>query len=470
MKASNWIDRASLRCADWRFLLPNPPGGEFLHLVVLGGSADLAERLIAAGLAHHLSWEIPTRRMADGVVILHNVRTAQLGDIAGCLLPGGALYLEVDRRSLSSLTSTPGRLWRALVRVGLSPTGIYYVSPDFNHRQMYLPLDVPGAFKWYLRTQVVAGTLGRRVRELVLKMLARLRSLPLAALAPCYAVTAVAGPARDARPSVLGHPALPPEFRRSDLHPLVLTPGQSDSNRVVVLPFAPDSDQPVGVLKLSRLSDRNELTENEQLMLMTIRTRLDQAMRQTIPQPLGIFQWNHLSVGVERCASGCLLAASLGRWGAPLRRKIDDLHLATAWLAEFHCQTLIKRSAWGRAEVREWVETPLTAYTDAFDVTASEKRLFNWTQTRADSLVGIPLPTVWVHWGFNRQNLLRADDRISTIDWEGGSAGPPLFSASPDSRMDLAGARSPQSATRAWRAGREGTIRQSVHRLHCRAG
>lgn len=132
---------------------------------------------------------------------------------------------------------------------------------------------------------------------------------------------------------MLGDPELPLEFRPRDLHPLVLTPGEEDSNRVIFLPFALCGARPLGVLKVSRHPERNTLTENEQAALTTIRTSLDEKMGRTVPQPLGILRWGNLTVGVESCAAGRLLSTSTGRWGASLHQKIDDLRLATAWLA-----------------------------------------------------------------------------------------------------------------------------------------
>jgi hypothetical protein len=426
MNGSNARQQASLRYLDWRFLLPNPPAGVFHHLVLLGGSAGLAERIVEIGLARRVSCKTTMERSADAVIILHDAQVP-LSNVADCLMPGGVVYLEVDRRLSWSAASSPRRVWRDLQNVGLSSTGTYLASPDFARRQVYLPLDVPGALGWYLRTFFTATTPALRLLGPVLRNLARLGKHPPALLAPCYAMTAIAGPTRDTPPSVLGHPALPPEFRRSDLRPLVLTPGKDDFNRVVMLPFAPDGNQPVGVLKLSRLPDRNILTEEEQIALTAIRTNLDAAMRRTIPQPLGTLRWGQLSVGIESCAPGRLLSTSTGRWGTPLRQKIADLHRAVAWLTELHCQAQIKRSQWGSSELGEWVEKPLAAYEQAFGVTASEQRLFAAVRRRANSLVGIPVPTVLVHWNFSMDHVFRAGHDITVVDWEGVVPGPFLL-------------------------------------------
>ncbi|MBI3952203.1 MAG: phosphotransferase [Acidobacteria bacterium] len=75
----------------------------------------------------------------------------------------------------------------------------------------------------------------------------------------------------------------------------------------------------------------------------------------------------------------------------------------------------------------EWVDRPLERYQQAFGITASEERLFTDVRKRARLLIGTPLPRVWLHWGLDERNILRGDQEISVIDWDGGEVGPPLF-------------------------------------------
>ncbi|MGH7832263.1 MAG: phosphotransferase, partial [Candidatus Binatia bacterium] len=322
---------------------------------------------------------------------------------------------------------SPSRIRRFMRNLGLSPTGLYWVRPDLINPQAYIPLDIQGTLGWYLRSVFTAPTAAVRLLETGLHILAKFGHHPFAALAPCYALTAVAGPAGDASPSLLGHPALPSELRRSDLHPLVITHGKEDFRRVTVLPFAPDSDGPLAVLKLSRLPVYNDCTENEQAILTRIHASVDETMRRTIPRPLGIIRSGKLAIGVESCAPGRSVANATTRWAVPLRRKIDDLRLGASWLAEFNSRVQIKRSQWADSDLDEWVEKPLGAYEQTFGVTSGEERLFIATRERASSLIGLPLPTVWVHWDFSEENVFRAGRGITVIDWESGAPGPPLL-------------------------------------------
>jgi Phosphotransferase enzyme family len=415
-----------LRQLDWRFLLPDPLEGVFQHLVLLGGGAGLAKRIVEQRLARRVSCTIPRDRSADAVVALHKAQVI-LSDVAECLLPGGAVYFEVNRRLSRSVASTPGRFSHALQNAGLSPTGSYLVSPDFGRRQVYIPLDARKAVRWYLETFFTATTPALRLLEPALRALATFGNGLLPRLVPHYAITAIAGPTRDTSSSILGHPGLPRDFQYSNLRPLLLTPGEDDLNRVVMLPFPSDSDRPIGVFKFSRTPDRNILTEEEQISLTAIRTKLSEAMRRTIPEPLGTVQWGGLSVSIESCARGRLLATSTSRWGRSLHQKLDDLHRAVTWITEFHCQAQVKRSPWGDSELREWVDIQLEAYQRAFGVIASEEQLFATVRRRARSLVGIVLPTVLVHWNFSVSHLFRADSEITVVDWEGVVPGPSLI-------------------------------------------
>jgi len=411
--------RASLSRSDWRFLLPGAPSGSFQHLILLGGPAGLGERLVEVGFARRVSDELQEGRCADCVVVLHEARVA-LSEAAGCLISGGVLYYEVDRRSASRLALTPKRVHRLLRALALTLTGAYWVVPNFTQCKRYLPLDVPAALRWYLTTLFPAMTPLDRLFEICIRTLIGFNSRRLAPFVPCYSVTAIAGPAQDVAPSVLGLPGLPGELQRPGLRPFLLTSGYDDGSRVVMLPFTPESVQPVAVLKISRLDAFNINTEREQETLHTVRARLDATMRQTIPRPLGVLRYGALTVGVESCAAGHSLVVSSGRWGAPAQRKLDDLRLGARWLGEFHRQTQIKRLPWNEQAIRTWIEAPLAAFTHAFGTRAHEDRLFTMLRAHARALTGSSLLIVWQHNDFGPWNLYRADQKLQVIDWEFG--------------------------------------------------
>jgi len=420
--------RTDSRWLDWRFLLPKPPSGAFRNLVLLGGPRSLPQEIKEAGIALRIQREIPAHRSADAIIVLHNspVRLTA-SDIADCLLPGGVLYYESAHGTLPSLPFSARRIRRSLKSKGLSLTGLYWTVANGKTRQLYLPLDAPGAIHWYFHNLFVASTLPRRLLRFFLEKIGWIRKHLLIDLVPEYAITAVAGAAQQSPLWLFTEQGLPTRFLRADLHPLVLTPGEDDLNRVVLFPFPADGNQPIAVLKAARQPERNSLTENEQFVLGQIHSTVGENLASTIPVPIATIRWNRLSIAVQSCAAGSLLSASLNQWARSLRHHKEDLGHVVRWLAEFHCHAPLKRSLWDEAAVRHWVKEPITEYIATFPVTALERQLFAALLDRAHELVGLALPMVWVHWGFTDRNLFRNEEFIVVIDWEGGSAGPPLL-------------------------------------------
>jgi hypothetical protein len=132
-------------------------------------------------------------------------------------------------------------------------------------------------------------------------------------------------------------------------------------------------------------------------------------------------------VGGETCAEGRLVAATVEGWQVPRRRKIEQLHAVLAWVSRFHAELALGAPTWTADRMREWVSSPIASYASTLGVIDSEHRLFNAVHRHARTLIGQRLPTVWLHWGLTGRNIYRADERITIVDWEGGSPGPSLF-------------------------------------------
>lgn len=419
-------DRVPLRAADWRFFLTRPRGDRFEHLVVLGGTAKLMARVANLGLAHRVSEAIIPGQSADALVVLHSAR-ATPKDMVRCLVPGGALYWEVNRRSLRHIGSTPRRLQNALGAVGLSPTGVFALGPNVYYPRVYLPLDVSNALRWYFDTLYNPWTRSVALVEMMLRALIGLDTRRFASIAPDLAITAVAGePA--AAPSLvdLAIDTLDPHGRK--LRPLMLTSTHPEtlSQRVVVLPFAYESTQPVAVVKVSKLPALNEPIENERNTLTRIRGLLDPDMQRTIPTPLRIHRLGDLTVATESYQPGESLQRSSCRWRRPLREKLEDLRLATAWLAEFHRQTTSRRPPWGDQELMQFVSDPVARYRLTFGETGPEKGLFAAAERYGQRLTGTLVPIVVRKPDFFGSNVVRSGNKLSVVDWESSQPGPAL--------------------------------------------
>jgi PST family polysaccharide transporter len=419
--------RPPLRAADWRFLLPGPRNGRFERLVLLGASPELMELVRALDLAETVSSELGAESSADAVVALHGARV-RFDDVAHCLAPGGALYCEVNRRSPRHFLSFPHRIHRALRRAGLRSTRIYAVGPKLASPRVYLPLDVHGAFGWYLRTLFNPWTLRLLVVERGLRALTRLDGRRFAPFALDLAVTAVREGAAASTPSVLAVSPLATTLARPDVHLLMLSSTHLEtlSQRVVILPFTPDATQPLAVLKVSKLPSLNGTLDREQQTLARIRDLVGPALRETLPEPLGTERWRDVIIAAESYRPGQSLQRSSGRWGAPLARKLDDLRLAAEWLVEFHRHAVIERAPLDAEQAARWVEAPIEAYGRAFGVVPGERELFARVRRYVDSLMGLPLPIVWRKPDFFGSNVLREGREVSVVDWESPELGPAL--------------------------------------------
>ena len=415
-----------LRNADWRFLLPAPPEGVFRRMVLLDAPNGLAQCLRQIGLAEEVLCELPKTRSADAIIVLDGAQVT-VADLADRLVPGGVVYVEVDPRSSWSAGSAPARITRALRRGGLTPVGTYLTSRNPARRHVYLPLDSRGALRWFSRTFVVAKTPARRFLAPVLSGWGGIGRLPVLVATPRHVIIAVAGRHGDLPPAPLVHPELPPQLRSTNVCAFLVTPGADDLSRVVMLPFARNGQQPLGVLKLPRRPDGNVLAEQEQEILKTIGSKLDHVMRRTIPTPHGTLRFGPLNVGVESCAAGPALTTALGKWGISLSEKIEHLDRAVAWLAEFHRQTEVTRFRWGGLESGEWLEQPLTTYQSTLGITSDEERLFSAVLGQASRLNGHLVPAVTVHWNFSMSHIFVTDREMTVVDWEGVAPGPPLF-------------------------------------------
>jgi hypothetical protein len=409
----------SLRRADWRVLLPTPTGG-FQHLVLLGGPPGLSDVIVEIGLARCVSREIPAERSADAVAILGDAGVG-CEEVAGCLAPGGVLYWEVESPRIPAFwlrKKIDGRLRSN----GLSPTAVYWVRPNFERCQVFLPLDSPTAMEWYLRFRTDSRSslhrlLTSRVGSITAKASMNVRRTR------CCAVTAVAGDAQGVFPSILADPAVPHEWQSAQARLLVVNRGGRDeSRRVIVFPFHPSSANPAAVLKFSRLLERNDEVEQEQRIAAQIRADLDPGLRASIPAPLGSFVWGRTVVGVETCARGKPMSRH-----APTRERIDDLRAATDWLIRFHGQTQVSRDPLSESLIGTWIEQPLEEFGTAFGSTAEEAALFARVRERAQSLRGRPFPLVRYFVPLSELHICRSGRDITVTDWEGARIGPPLL-------------------------------------------
>jgi hypothetical protein len=413
--------RVNLRRLDWRFLLPYPATRSFSHLVLLGGPAGLGDRIIEIGLAKKVSRQPVSS--ADSTVLLHDAEV-DIREAAACLQPGGAFYCEIDRRRPGRRWLSPEKLKSILLQAGLIGIRSYAVRPNFPLVEEYLPLEAPAALRWYVSSLYPAFNLQQRLSELVLRLLTGLDGRRFAWIVPTYAITAQAGKPEASQSAFPWQDKLEAIPKAEAVYPALLTDG---GYRVVLLPFSKRSTQPLAVVKIPKVDRLNARTENEQRALAEVRSRLDPDLRASIPQPLGVFNYGRIRGSLESYMPGQSLLRSCGRWGRPLSACLKDLDQAADLLASFYLRSNSRPRAIDEDEISQWVEVPQNNFRGRFGATEVEEQLFSNAYTYSRTLIGLPLAVSWMHMDFNLWNILRHENRLAVVDWEGYRPGPPLF-------------------------------------------
>jgi Ser/Thr protein kinase RdoA (MazF antagonist) len=415
---------SDLRRADWRFLLPRPVRPAFQHLVLLGTSTSLFDRMARLGIADRVSSDPAETSSADVVGLLEGGQV-ELTEALRCLAPGGTLYCEIARRWTSLFRTMPGAIRRRLAAAGLETASVHYARPNFRQAAIYLPLGAQGVLSWYIATLLRPRGAGSRIARTFLRLLAWTGDWSLH-LAPRYVVTAIAGQRHRSASGVA--PSVPLGSVGTDSALAVVMLGGADpSRRVILFAFSPGAREPSSVVKLWRLPDRNAKAEAEQATLVKIRSLLDPDLARTLPRPLGTARCGDLVAGVESYAPGQSLSFLTESRGRPQRRRVEAIRLVLDWLGKFHRQAQVSRQPWDQSALERLVELPLSNYRAAFGSHPDERRLFDFIRQRAKTLIGVPLPIVWAHPDLTGANVLVQGRRITVIDWSGAIPRLPLF-------------------------------------------
>jgi hypothetical protein len=421
------VANVTSRLLDWRYALPldAPKLG---RVVLFGAPSAVALALEQDDLADEVLREWCPPGTADVAVVFRGSRAA-IDPVAAMLRPGGSLYWEVSRVALRRARLTPTSARAMLMRAGLQPVEVYWVTSGPAGPSMHLPLGVDGAVAWYFSTHRGSTDPLRRLAGHLLQVLSAGRGRGLGRLIPTFAVTARRPSSDELQPAksatALTAAGLPGWPTGADVRPIMLAGGDGPWSRTVLLPFASDSREPSAVIKIARSSAYAPNILAEQEVLGRLGSTLPADMRASLPEPLGAARVLGQAASVESYRRGrSIRARSMGP-GASRATQRADLERAAGWLRAFHDATATPPASpeSGGLDLARLGER----FARAFGREEPEERMFLGLDAGVRGSLHPGLPVVVEHRDFGPWNVLvDRNGRISVIDWEVACPGPPL--------------------------------------------
>jgi aminoglycoside phosphotransferase (APT) family kinase protein len=312
----------------------------------------------------------------------------------------GRPEMEVVARSIWSMATLDLRRLRRQPGGGLTPCTVYGIFPGPAGEHVFIPLDVPAAWRWYVHT--LARPRSARGRLLV----GALRRAGGALNAARYLVRRVVVVKQDSRGT-------------GRLRAVVLS-GQ----RLVVFAFRPGAASPAFVIKIPARAADNAATEGEHRVLRHLRGSLSSPA--DVPSPLSLITVQSLSVAIESVVGGTPLDGGWRPGAAGVAASVSRMRACASWLIRFHQETEIERRLWLQSAPPPWFAASLEPYERRFPMTRDERVLFAAAREHAQTLTGTTVPLVYQHRDFRPANVLWDDGHVRVVDWEGCRPGAPL--------------------------------------------
>ena len=404
---------------DWTLLLPASAALPFDEVMVLGGSDAAARSLVEQGVAAR--WRRPAGRGDRCAFVVAWADCAlDLGRIGGHILPGGLLYLEIDRRRRGRRRLGLRSTRRALAKSGCRVFSTHIVTPDLALPRRYLPMDHPPAVRWHLRTLFVAATpLARVVRACLSGLLATpVAERVVSVVTPRYIVI---GSTTELESAPVGVP-----MPRGGERAIVVTSGYDQASRAVVLPFEATAKSPRFAVKVASSSRTTTGTLREHERLIALHATLSRYTARALPRPLGLYAVAERVACVQTCAKGPAMSTTVGRWGRRWSDKVRDLDVVVDWLNEFGTATRVDVGA----AQHDWKEI----YDDAAARLELSPPVLQFLAEARRIATSTPLGSSAVHQHYDagpwNVHINRAEPLV--IDWESDELrpadclGPPL--------------------------------------------
>ncbi len=395
-----------LRRADWRFLLSNPQPGL---------TACWANGLLAQSVAMVSDRVAPreTAPRATDLVVLVNPDQAKLRAAWDCLRDGGACYSEW----YSPLVGGAPGVRRRLESAGFSAVACYWPwpPPPVASPLFWLPLQAPQALSCFLSNRPRSVSIVLRVWNALLRTVWRLARWA-GVLVPVCAVARKSADARSQSSSAYedlsqlleaqwrawGRGSTPHRLDR-----LLLTGGESRTNKIVEFVFADSEPTPCMVVKRARAPDSIPALKREAANLQALHAQYPAGIS-GVPRPLFFQNLAETPALGETCLLGQPLYGLLSPGTiSHLARQITD------WLVRL-CEgaPICPRSDWWDRLVGQALQDFRRNFGDIL-----EPAKLRETERLLASLGDMPL--VWEQRDCSPWNVLVAHDgTLIVLDWE----------------------------------------------------
>jgi hypothetical protein len=392
-------------------------------MVLLGGSPDVLAALRRANLADEVLDHLPSNGPVSRVIRLPGALES-LDRIAALLRPGGDVLFATDRRIEPAVHRRAVALSRGVASIGLQMEGCWAAAPDVERCRRFIPLDSRAAIGWYLDTLFVPGAGATALVLSAAKLAVAVggrswieRWVP----ARCVLLRKSTGGVRPPPAPLTAARGLPAGVGTERVPAIVLSSGQDDASRVVLLPFLPNDRRPAVAVKIAPVMAGNEATVAEQEHLRRLRAFVPDSVARAMPVPLGVGSSGDLAVITQSLVPGHTVDRAAGSLLRPPRRRARDLAMAADWLTRFHLATTFATSTWDTAGGRMWLLDPLERLLpDLPDDQAHAVK--SWVAARSSAASGLKVPLVQPHYDFAPVNVMMDGRQIGVVDWELSSA------------------------------------------------
>ena len=386
------------RRIDWKYLLGEPQLRDVTVLDPVGDDLRTALEVFADRVRPVPIDDIELRDPGEpysDLVVVPGANARRLEQALSLVPPGGWIYAEFPRRSLSSFRD-PARL-----PGGFSPIRRYWVHPSHASPKAFVDLGSPGPVR-ALVARHTRGPIGRILSLMLRPAPIRRRLGPVALVA------------RRNDPDTAGDPDHEDAAitRAADIGPgkgalVMLTPSFSASRHVIGLIVDPETGSLIRVAKTSRLADDTQLEAEARAL-----TRID-----TLPRPP---RRPHLVAWRRLLGSRWLVQSAVG--GEPMDRGAVSADpdgcadLITDWLSG-----LDRPGSSRPADDGRWsrlFEEPLGLLERDAPRNHVVVGLIGPTRTLVEPLAHLELPVCFEHGDTRHPNILSGPDGVGLVDWE----------------------------------------------------